>query len=120
VLVFWSAAWPVVDGLALSAFAFVSVLISAFGSAFMAAPPLTSAPLFISTCPALGWSLAPSADAKPVPAISATAATVARSDFFIPNVSSGNPSWPNFSVSQPTSNATIRSEHCRSFTFVPF
>ena len=43
------------------------------------------------------------------PAMSATAATVAISDFFISTSPLGDPSWPNSSVRQATLRATIRS-----------
>jgi hypothetical protein len=81
---------PVVSWLLMAAPFFIS------GSAFWAAWPFTAAPPFISDWPAFGWSLAPSAaEAMPAPAINATAATVANSDFFIP-FSSGVPSEPIF------------------------
>ena len=95
------------------------------GSAFLAASPFIAAPPFISDWPAFGWSLAPSAaEAIPAPAINATAATVASSDFFISNVSSGVPTEPISSVRQATSNRAFRSGiYSLSFWFqseVPF
>ena len=77
----WSTAWPSDRPCCPQPWARPS-----FGPDLMSAPFFISGSAFVAG-PAFmpGCSLAaPSAEARPVPAISATAATVARSDFFIP------------------------------------